>query len=386
VREAPGLWRVWGRGVGGLVEPSDVLDMGNAGTGARLLMGLLASHPFTSLLTGDASLRSRPMRRVIEPLSRIGAQFLARSDGRLPLALRGTGTPLPIRYTLPVASAQVKSAILLAGLNTPGDTVVIEPTPSRDHTELILRGFGAELSVEPSEDGGRIITLRGQPEITGRPVAVPGDPSSAAFPAVAALIVPDSEVTLRNVGINPLRFGLYETLLEMGASIEPGNPRDQAGEPAADLTLRFSRLNGVDVPASRAPSMIDEYPILAIAAACAHGTTRMFGLSELRVKESDRLTAIATGLSACGTRVEVDGDTLIVHGNGTPPTGGATVRVDLDHRIAMAFLVLGMATPETVTVDDASAIATSFPGFVSLMNDCGARITTPDGNGKGARS
>ncbi|MBF0562689.1 MAG: 3-phosphoshikimate 1-carboxyvinyltransferase, partial [Alphaproteobacteria bacterium] len=287
-RDEPGRWRIHGCGIGGLKEPDDILDMGNAGTGARLLMGLLATHPFTSVLTGDASLRSRPMQRVMEPLGRIGARFVARSRSRLPLAMTGAATPLPIRYEMPVASAQVKSAILLAGLNTPGDTVVVEPVPSRDHTERMLRGFGVDVQVETAGTG-RVITLRGQPEITGRSVTVPGDPSSAAFLAVAAAIVPGSALTLRNVGINPLRYGLFQTLMEMGADITPVNVRDQSGESTADLKVRHGSLTGVDVPAARAPSMIDEYPILAMAAACASGTTRMFGLSELRVKESDRL-------------------------------------------------------------------------------------------------
>lgn len=373
-REGLGRWRLSGRGIGGLAEPADVLDLGNSGTGARLLMGLLASHPFTTLVTGDASLRSRPMRRVIDPLARMGARFMGRSGGRLPLAVAGAEAPLPIVYALPVASAQVKSAVLLAALNTPGETTVIEPAPTRDHTELMLRGFGAEVRVEPGAHGGRAITVIGQPELEGRPVRVPGDPSSAAFPAVAALIRPGSDIVLRDVGVNPLRFGLYETLLEMGADIAMTGRHDEAGEPVADIRVRASSLKGVEVPAERAPRMIDEYPILAMAAACADGVTRMHGLAELKVKESDRLAAIARGLHACGARVEVEGDTLAIHGTGTPPPGGATVAVDLDHRIAMSFLILGMATAQPVAVDDAAAIATSFPGFVDLMNRCGGLI------------
>lgn len=373
-REGLGRWRLSGRGIGGLAEPADVLDLGNSGTGARLLMGLLASHPFTTLVTGDASLRSRPMRRVIDPLARMGARFMGRSGGRLPLAVAGAEAPLPIVYALPVASAQVKSAVLLAALNTPGETTVIEPAPTRDHTELMLRGFGAEVRVEPGANGGRAITVIGQPELEGRPVRVPGDPSSAAFPAVAALIRPGSDIVLRDVGVNPLRFGLYETLLEMGADIAVTGRHDEAGEPVADIRVRASSLKGVEVPAERAPRMIDEYPILAMAAACADGVTRMHGLAELKVKESDRLAAIARGLHACGARVEVEGDTLAIHGTGTPPPGGATVAVDLDHRIAMSFLILGMATAQPVAVDDAAAIATSFPGFVDLMNRCGGLI------------
>lgn len=373
VRESPGLWRVHGRGVGGLMEPADVLDMGNSGTGARLLLGILAGQPISAFLTGDASLRRRPMHRVIEPLSAMGARFMTREGNRLPLGVRGAESPLPLTYRLPVPSAQVKSAILLAGLTAPGETTVIEPEPTRDHTELMLRGFGATVRVTDGPEG-RAVTVVGQPELMGRAVAVPADPSSAAFPAVAALLVPDSAVTLTGVGTNPLRFGLFETLAEMGADIAIANPRLEGAEPVADLTVRHGPLKGVDVPAERAPRMIDEYPVLAIAAACASGTTRMFGLGELKVKESDRLAAIARGLAACGARVEVDGDTLIVHGTGAVPDGGATVPVDLDHRIAMAFLVLGTATPEPVAVDDAAAIGTSFPGFVKLMNGLGARM------------
>ena len=369
-----GTWELYGRGVGGLAEPDDVLDMGNAGTGARLLMGLVASHPFTTVFTGDASLRSRPMRRVSEPLSRMGAGFVGRSGGRLPMAVIGAVSPLPITYELPVPSAQVKSAVLLAGLNTPGITTVIEREATRDHTELMLRGFGAELTVETLADGGRAISLKGQPELTGRAVKVPADPSSAAFPVVAALLVSGSHITVTGVGTNPLRCGLFETLREMGADIRAVNVRDEAGEPVADLEVRFSALKGVDVPPERAPSMIDEYPVLAVAAAFASGTTRMRGLAELRVKESDRLAAVARGLEACGVTLEVEGDDLIVHGTGQPPRGGATIAVNLDHRIAMSFLVMGMAAREAVRVDDAAAIDTSFPGFASLMNGLGAKI------------
>ena len=374
VRHGDGTWELHGRGVGGLAEPEDVLDMGNAGTGARLVMGLVASHPFTTIFTGDASLRSRPMRRVTEPLSRMGASFFGRSGGRLPMSVVGTGDPLPIAYELPVASAQVKSAILLAGLNTPGTTTVIEQEATRDHTEKMLTGFGANVKVELLGNGGRAISVKGHPDLTGQKVLVPADPSSAAFPAVAALLVPGSEVTLPAVGINPLRAGLFETLREMGADLTLANPRDQAGEPVADLVLRHGPLKGVDVPPERAPSMIDEYPILAVAAAFAEGTTRMRGLAELRVKESDRLAATARGLVACGVKLEIEGDDLIVHGNGRPPVGGASIAVNLDHRIAMAFLVLGMASEQPVTIDDGAAIETSFPGFSALMNGLGAEI------------
>ncbi|MDR3440349.1 3-phosphoshikimate 1-carboxyvinyltransferase [Telmatospirillum sp.] len=373
-RQEDGRWILHGRGVGGLAEPEDVLDMGNAGTGARLLMGLVASHPFTAVFTGDASLRSRPMRRIVEPLSRIGAGFVGRSGGRLPLAVIGTASPIPLTYELPMPSAQVKSAVLLAGLNTPGITTVIERQATRDHTELMLRSFGAQVDVETLSGGGRAISVTGQPELTGCSIKVPADPSSAAFPVVAALLVDGSHIVVTSVGTNPLRSGLYQTLLEMGADITVANARIEGGEPVADLVVRASALSGVDVPPERAPTMIDEYPILAVAAAFARGTTRMGGLAELRVKESDRLAAVAGGLAACGVRVEIDGDDLIVHGDGGPAEGGATIAVNLDHRIGMSFLVMGMAARRPVGIDDASAIATSFPGFAGLMNGLGAKI------------
>ena len=374
VRDADGTWRLWGRGVGGLVEPDDVIDMGNSGTGARLLMGLVSSYPFATFFTGDASLRSRPMRRVTDPLSLMGAKFVTRAQGRLPAVVIGTANPMPITYETPMASAQVKSAVLLAGLNTPGETTVIERESTRDHTELMLTGFGAEVRVEHLDGGGRKVTLVGQPELKGRTVVVPADPSSAAFPLVAGLIVPGSEVRLPAIGINPLRTGLYTTLLEMGADLVYENERIEAGEKVADLVVRGGLLKGVDVPPERAPSMIDEYPILAVAAACAQGTTRMRGLAELRVKESDRLGAMARGLAAAGVTVEEEQDALIVHGTGKPPKGGATVAVNLDHRIAMSFLVLGMVTDEPMAVDDAESIDTSFPNFRSLMRELGATI------------
>lgn len=373
-RLGPGSWRVYGVGIGGLAEPADVLDFGNAGTGARLMMGVLAGHPFTSFMTGDASLRRRPMGRVIEPLRGFGAHFVSRDGHRLPLAITGAQSPLPIRYRLPVASAQVKSAILLAGLSAPGHTSVVEPEPSRDHTELMLRHFGAELMVEAGADGTRTITLVGQPELAARQIVVPGDISSAAFPLAAALLVPGSEIRLPNVGVNPLRTGLLTTLLEMGGAIALENPRAAAGEQVADLRVCAGRLKGVDVPAERAPSMIDEYPILAVIAACAEGTTRLNGLAELRVKESDRLSAIAHGLTACGVGVEERTDGLIIEGRGRPPQGGALIPTKLDHRIAMAFLVLGLCAEQPVTVDDAGPIATSFPGFAALMASLGAPI------------
>ncbi len=378
VEDGVSVWVLSGPGLGALAEPADVIDMGNAGTGARLLMGLLATHPMTAVMTGDASLRKRPMARVTEPLSLFGATFMGRSGGRLPMAVTGAQTPVPVTYRVPVPSAQVKSAVLLAGLNTPGKTTVIEPVPTRDHTELMLRHFGVEVTVEPAPEDGApdavAITLTGQPELTGREIIVPADPSSAAFPLVAACLVPDSHVLLPGVGMNPARIGLIETLREMGADILVNNARTEAGEPVADLEVRGCPLSAVEVPASRAPSMIDEYPVLAIAAACARGSSHMHGLGELRVKESDRLAAVSEGLAACGASVEVNGDTLVIHGNGKPPRGGATVPVALDHRIAMAFLVLGLVADDAVRVDDGRAIATSFPGFVELMTGLGADI------------
>ncbi|MCZ6482464.1 MAG: 3-phosphoshikimate 1-carboxyvinyltransferase [Alphaproteobacteria bacterium] len=369
-----GVYRVQGVGVGGLAAPETVLDMGNSGTGARLLIGLVASHPFTCHFTGDASLRARPMARVATPLRRMGARFVAPPKMRLPLAVIGTEMPVPITYRLPVASAQVKSAILFAGLNTPGVTTVMEPAPTRDHSEIMLRHFGAEVAVTEAGEGGRVITLAGQPEISGREISVPGDPSSAAFPAVAALLVPGSEIVLRGIGINPLRAGIYETLREMGADISYRNRRQVAGEPVADIAVRAGALRGVDVPPERAPAMIDEYPVLAVAAACAEGTTRLNGLGELRVKESDRLTAIAEGLAASGVKAEEGEDSLIIQGAGGAPPGGGRIKSQLDHRIAMAFLILGMVADKPVHIDDASVIDTSFPGFAELMNGLGAEI------------
>ena len=369
-----GRWTVDGIGIGGLVEPEDLLDLGNSGTAARLLLGILATHPITAFVTGDASLRQRPMGRVIEPLSRIGARFVTREGNRLPLAVHGAAEPLPITYRLPVPSAQVKSAVLLAGLNTPGATTVIEPQPTRDHTERMLRHFGATITVEPAEDGARQVTVEGFPELTAAPIFVPGDPSSAAFPLVAALIVPGSEVTIEGVGLNPLRTGLLECLHEMGADLAVLNEREEGGEPVADLRARAGALIGADIPAERAPRMIDEYPILAAAAACARGRTVMRGLAELRVKESDRLAAIATGLDACGVRVAIEGDNLIVEGDGGVPDGDALIETRLDHRIAMAFLTLGLVTRSPLRIDDAAPIATSFPGFVPLINGLGGGI------------
>ncbi len=373
-RGEDGLWTLSGVGIGGLAEPEDILDLGNSGTGARLLMGLVAAHPLTAFFTGDASLRRRPMGRVAEPLARMGARLIAREGGRLPLALIGAPSPLPILYRLPVPSAQVKSAVLLAGLNAPGETSVVEPMPTRDHSERMLRHFGATVRIEPEEGGGRRITLVGQPELRAADLIVPGDPSSAAFPAVAALLLPGSQVVIEGVGVNHLRTGLFETLREMGADLAFSHERIEAGEPVADLTLRAGALEGVEVPAERAPRMIDEYPILAVAAAFARGRTVMHGLEELRVKESDRLGAMAQGLARCGVSVEIDGDTLIVEGDGSPPSGNGDITTRLDHRIAMAFLVLGMAARRPTRIDDGETINTSFPGFVALMNGLGAAI------------
>lgn len=377
-REGEGRWRVGGLGTGGLAEPDRVLDMGNSGTGARLLLGLLASHPFASVLTGDESLCRRPMGRVTAPLELMGARFVARAGGRLPLTVMGAAEGRPIRYALPVASAQVKSAILLAGLNVPGETTVIEAMPTRDHTERMLGHFGAKVTVEDATEG-RVVSLAGEPELTGCALRVPADISSAAFPMAAALLCPDSAITLAAVGVNPLRAGLLVTLEEMGADITLSNPRDEAGEPVADIAVRGGSLRAVETPPERAPSMIDEFPILAVLAAAAAGTSRLRGLGELRVKESDRFTAILTGLAACGARVEAEGDDILVHGTGGKPlAGGATVSADHDHRIAMAFLVLGLAAAAPVRVTGAQTIATSFPGFTGLMAGLGAHIESED--------
>jgi 3-phosphoshikimate 1-carboxyvinyltransferase len=370
-------WIVDGVGIGGLAEPDNLLDLGNSGTSARLLLGILATHPLTAFVTGDASLRRRPMNRVTEPLSRFGARFLTREGGRLPLAVTGAKSPIPIEYCLPVPSAQVKSSVLLAGLNTPGETTVVEPLGTRDHTERMLRHFGAKVTVEPALGGGKRITIEGCPELTAAPIIVPGDISSAAFPLIAALIVPGSEVTIEGVGLNPLRAGLLECLREMRADLALVNEREEGGEPVADLVARAGTLTGADIPAERAPRMIDEYPILAVAAACARGRTIMRGLAELRVKESDRLSGIAAGLAACGVRVTVEGDDLIVEGADNFPAGGALITTQLDHRIAMAFLVLGLAANEPVRVDDGAPIATSFPDFVPLMTSLGAVFRNP---------
>lgn len=379
IRDEGGVWQVSGRGLGALQEPDDILDLGNSGTSARLLMGILGSHPLTAVITGDASLRGRPMERVATPLAKMGVRLHCRSGQRLPLMIQGTDRPLPLRYRLPVASAQVKSCILLAGLNTPGETTAIEPEQTRDHTEKMLAHFGAEVRITDGPDG-REITVVGQPELKAADVFVPADPSSAAFPVVAALLTPGSEIRLRAIGMNPHRNGLYLTLRDMGAEITWENERLAAGEPVADLVVKGGPLRGVEVPATRAPAMIDEYPILAVAAACAEGTTTMRGIGELRVKESDRLAAVAAGLTANGIKVEESADCLVVHGCGHTirPAGGGIVETHFDHRIAMSFLVMGTASENPITVRDAAAIDTSFPGFAELMNGLGAQIVPED--------
>jgi 3-phosphoshikimate 1-carboxyvinyltransferase len=373
-RRGEGRWLVHGRGLGGLAEPDRPLDLGNSGTASRLLLGALAGQPFTSFMTGDASLNRRPMARVIEPLSQMGAQFLARSGQRLPLAVTGSSELMPIRYAQQVASAQVKSAILLAGLHAPGRTTVIEPQRSRDHTERLLRHLGAEVAVEPQDDGSSAVSVVGEPELEAFQLAVPGDVSSAAFLLVAAAALPGARLRIDGVGLNPLRTGVLDCLREMGAALEIGAADEHGGEPVAWLEIAGGALTGIDVPAERAPRMIDEYPILAVAAACARGPTRLAGLAELRVKESDRLGTMARGLSACGVEVEVGEDSLVVHGQGGPPQGGVEIDAQHDHRIAMSFLVLGMLARQPVTVSGAETIETSFPGFAVLMNRLGAKI------------
>ena len=374
-RTGEGAWKVNGVGVAGFAEPNAPLDFGNSGTGCRLVIGAVAGCPVTATFDGDASLRSRPMKRVLDPLERMGARAQQVADGgRLPLTLVGARDPIPIVYEPPAASAQLKSAVLLAGLAAPGQTVVIEAEATRDHTERMLRHFGAQVHVEQSGAHGRRVTLKGQPELVPAAVTVPADPSSAAFPLVAALIVPGSDVILEGVMLNSLRTGLFLTLREMGAGIEELERRDEGGEDVADLRVRGSALRGVEVPAERAPSMIDEYPVLAVAASFAEGTTRMRGLKELRVKESDRLEATAAMLRNNGVDLEIVGDDLIVHGKGRAP-GGGLVATHMDHRIAMSALVMGLATEQPVRVDDTAFIATSFPGFVEMMRRIGGDLS-----------
>ena len=377
-KKADKKWHINGLGVGGLDEPEKVLDLGNSGTGVRLILGVAAGNPITSFFSGDESLSRRPMARVLKPLEMMGASFTSRTGGLLPLSCTGPQTLQPIDYSLPVASAQVKSAILLAGLNTPGKTIVREPTPTRDHTERMLKQFGSEISIETDDESQNIITLKGESELTGQDIVVPGDPSSAAFPMVAGILAEDSRIEIKNVGINPLRFGLFEILNEMGAKTELIQKHDGVGEPIADIVVETSKLRGVTVPASIAPRMIDEYPILAVAAACASGTTRMLGLQELRVKESDRLAAMANGLKACGVTVEETSDSLTVHGTGGQIEGGARIQTQLDHRIAMSFLTLGLKAKSPIIIDNGTTINTSFPGFVETMKSLGANLNFSD--------
>ena len=369
-------WSIHGVGVGGFLEPEEVIDFGNSGTGVRLIMGAAATHGFAVTYTGDASLRARPMARVTDPLALFGARAYGRAGGRLPMTVLGAADPVPVRYAVPMPSAQVKSAVLLAGLNAPGETVVIEREATRDHSERMLAGFGAAITSEVTDEG-RVITLQGRPELRPQTIAVPRDPSSTAFPVCAALIVPGADVLVPNVGLNPTRAGLFKTLREMGADLTYEDPREEGGEPMADLRARFSpAMRGVEVPPERAASMIDEYPILAVVAANAAGTTVMQGVAELRVKESDRIAAMAEGLRACGVTVRDGADWWEVDGHGPDGVaGGATVATRLDHRIAMAFLVAGMATRAPVTVDDSGPIATSFPTFMALMRGLGADLT-----------
>ena len=373
-RSGAGAWQVDGVGVAGFAAPAGPLDFGNSGTGCRLVMGAVAGCPVTATFDGDASLRSRPMRRILDPVALMGAKVIAAAEGgRLPITLAGGRNPIPIVYRTPVASAQIKSAVLLAGLAAPGTTVVIESEASRDHTELMLKHFGAEIVSEPDGSHGRKITLRGQPELVAAAVAVPADPSSAAFPMVAALIAPGSDVFLADVMTNPLRTGLLTTLREMGAAISPEETTSEGGEAMAGFRVRAAPLRGVEVPAERAPSMIDEYPVLAVAAAYAEGTTVMHGLKELRVKESDRLAATAAMLRANGVEADIAGDDLMVHGRGRV-AGGGRVATHMDHRIAMSALVMGLASERPVTIDDGAFIATSFPGFVDMMRRLGGDL------------
>ncbi|SEK45181.1 3-phosphoshikimate 1-carboxyvinyltransferase [Roseovarius nanhaiticus] len=374
-----GSWSVHGVGVGGFAEPEGVIDCGNSGTGVRLIMGAMATSPITATFTGDASLNKRPMARVTDPLALFGAQSYGRAGGRLPMTIVGAADPVPVRYTTPMPSAQVKSAVLLAGLNAPGQTVVIEREATRDHSERMLAGFGATITTEDTDEG-RVITLTGQPELRPQTIDVPRDPSSAAFPVCAALIVPGSDVLVPNIGLNPTRAGLFTTLREMGADLSYENAREESGEPVADLRARFSPdLKGIEVDPARAASMIDEYPVLSVVAAFAEGATVMRGVAELRVKESDRIEAMASGLRANGVEVEDGPDWWIVHGRGHGAVpGGAICASHLDHRIAMSFMILGMASDKPVSLDDGAPIGTSFPIFEPLMKRLGARITRGD--------
>ena len=375
IQHGAGSWSVHGVGVGGFIEPDDVIDCGNAGTGVRLIMGAAATTDISVTYTGDASLRSRPMERITDPLSLFGAQSYGRRGRRLPLTIVGAAEPVPVQYTTPVPSAQVKSAVLLAGLGCRGETVVTEAEATRDHSERMLRGFGATIETEETTDC-RVIRLQGQPELQPQEISVPRDPSSAAFPVCAALIVEGSEVLVPNIGLNPTRAGLFETLRDMGADLTYENMREEGGEPTADLRVRFSGdLKGIEVPPERAASMIDEYPVLSVVAANATGKTVMRGVKELRIKESDRIDAMARGLEACGVTVEEGEDFMIVHGLGAGGlTGGAIAATHLDHRIAMSFMVAGMASKKGVGIDDAGPIMTSFPNFLPLMETLGAQF------------
>jgi 3-phosphoshikimate 1-carboxyvinyltransferase len=378
-RDGEGSWRVSGVGVGGFSEPDTVLDFGNSGTGSRLVMGAMATTPITAVFTGDESLRRRPMGRVIGPLALFGSEAVAREGGLLPLTLVGARRPLPVEHTVAVASAQVKSALLLAALNAPGRSRIVQKALTRDHTEKMLKAFGADIAVENLPDGGEAVTILGQAELRPAVVAVPCDPSSAAFPLAAALLVPGSDIVIPGVLLNPRRTGLLETLGEMGADIAIENLRESGGESVGDLHVRASSLKGVEVPAERAPAMIDEYPILAVLAAFAEGRSVMRGLEELRVKESDRLSAIAEGFKAGGGAVEELPDWLVVEGCGAGGMeGGARVTTHMDHRIAMSFLVAGMAAKQAISVDDTRMIATSFPDFEQLMRNLGARFMVPN--------
>lgn len=383
VRDRPGAWRIWGTGIGGWGEPADVLDFGNSGTGSRLVMGAMAATPISAVFTGDASLRGRPMKRVLDPLTKFGTEYVAREGGLMPLTLIGARQAICVDYEVTVASAQVKSAMLLAALGAPGRSRIVQRDLTRDHTEKMLKAFGADISVEALSDGGEALHVQGEVALKPCTVDVPRDPSSAAFAMVAALIVPGSEITLPSVLLNPRRIGLIDTLLEMGADISIANERASGGERIGDLVVKASVLRGVEVPPERAPSMIDEYPILSVAASFAEGRTVMRGLDELIVKESDRLSAIANGLKACGLAIDIGNDkdntTLTVEGRGTQGVpGGARVTTHLDHRIAMSFLAMGLASREPVSVDDTTMIATSFPEFETLMRDLGADFKVPN--------
>ena len=372
-----GLWRIYGGN--GLAEPAHVIDMGNSGTSTRLLAGMIAGYDITATLTGDGSLVKRPMARIMAPLTEMGATFMSRTGNRLPMSMRGSSSLKGIEYRLPVASAQVKSCILLAGLNASGTTTVIEETPTRDHTETMLRGFGVEVTTEDLKDGAQAISLKGGQTLQGCAIDVPGDPSTAAFPTIAALLVPGSELVLPHITMNPRRNGLYVTLLEMGADITLEHQRLEGGEPIADLRIRYNGpLQGITVPPERIASMIDEVPALAMVCACANGASHLTNLGELRVKESDRLKMVADGLAACGVKLDMGEESLTIHGTGKPPKGGATIQTALDHRIAMSFLCLGFASDEPVTIDDITPVMTSFPSFMETMTGLGAKLENID--------